>query len=88
MPVLDTFNEDNKDVLHTRGEYVVSTCIITDPMLEADTLVYGVYHTMTKVREAEARQLHNAIALCNGLADALNSSEESVAEVQQELPLH
>ena len=77
---MDRFNED-KEILYIVGDYVVAVTTINDPILEADTLVYGVYNTATGVREAEARRLTNARVLCK----AFGESEETLDPQQSEL---
>ena len=68
------FNYD--EVLHTNGDYVVRICTVRDPVLESEIAAYGIYNTQTKVREAEARRLKNAISICDYIASPTPSIEE------------
>ena len=77
---MDRFNED-KEILYNVGDYVVCITTINDPILEADTLVYGIYNTATGVREAEARRLANARILCKSFGE----NEETLDPQQPEL---
>lgn len=70
----DSYKE-NSDILYTTEGFAVHTCVIPDPVLNTPMTVYGVYNTATRVREAEARQLTNAIKLCDTLSAAAHGAE-------------
>ena len=65
MPVKLT----DQELLYTNGDFVVATCVCKDPILQEDTYMYGIYNTITGVRESEVRRLANAKTVCDYLGD-------------------
>jgi len=78
--------QEGTDRLHEAYGYAVALCVLNDPMLGADTVVYGVYNTTTGVREAEARRLTNAEQLCGVLSG--NDGRQTGIPQQQDLTLN
>ena len=80
---MDEYNSA-KSILHVKGDYAVHVCEVRDPILESDIFAYGVYNMITRVREAEARRLPNAISICDFLGSP--ASVDVGALHQMDLP--
>lgn len=61
---------NKSNVIYTQGDYVVRLCDVYDTHLCADITAYGIFNTVTGVREAETRRLNNAKAICDYEASA------------------
>jgi glutamate formiminotransferase len=81
---MDKYNE-KEVILHRDGPYVVQVCTIMDTVLEEKIAAYGIYNTITGVREAEARRYMNAVVLCEFLQH--DPRKELMGTEQYELPL-
>lgn len=72
------------ELVYENQLFTVETVELLDPVLNEETVMYGIYNKKTQVREAECRREFTAKALADGFQDQHQHPEAYIVVAPQD----